>query len=276
MSTARDDDLHRRMAAVPASDLPDDLAARVIDAERTRGVRRRVAWGLGAVAAAVASGLVVTVLLPRDAHDAVPAPLGTPVATATAGPTPSVVPTSASTPTPARTPSATPSRPAGVDADHLITTRGIGPLRVGMTVAQGQALGVLVAQPGDFGCDVETHQKAWHTRHPDLWDEWWASGLSMLYTRSPAYATAEGIKVGSTLADLQAAYSDRLVLAPNDDTTFAGGSGGFPRSGHGARIPVLVDGDTFVSFPLRNGTVQSIQVGSRLPDGRYDWFTGNC
>jgi|GEM_PF-2193208 len=107
--------------------------------------------------------------------------------------------------------SANPSAdPAGSDADDelLITTRGIGPLRISSSVAELTATGALGTEPGDFCPDrlVGSDELAGvvvYTAEDDI--------AAMILVEESSLSTAEGVTVGSTSAELREAYGEQLT-----------------------------------------------------------------
>jgi len=106
------------------------------------------------------------------------------------------------------TPSADPAGSSDAEDELLITTRGIGPLRVSGSVAELTATGALGTEPGDFCPDrlVGSDKLAGvvvYTAEDDI--------AAMILVEESSLSTAEGVTVGSTSAELREAYGDQLT-----------------------------------------------------------------
>ncbi|ROO50760.1 hypothetical protein EDC02_5613 [Micromonospora sp. Llam0] len=111
-------------------------------------------------------------------------------------------------PTASATPPADPAGSSDADDELLITTRGIGPLRVSGSVAELTATGALGTEPGDFCPDrlVGSEEFAGvvvYTAEDDI--------AAMIVVEESSLSTAEGVTVGSTSAELREAYGEQLT-----------------------------------------------------------------
>lgn len=286
------DPQHLRAAMDAVDPVDADVAFAVRAAtEGSRRTRRNRAMGVvgGLSALVVVAAATASLWLPsRNA----PATMGTP------SPTPSVTetrtPSASPTPTPSTVPSASPSSTAsptasgapGVAVDRLITPHGIGEIRVGMTIEEGIALGIATDQGEICGPWQTTEEGA--RRYPEVW-AYWTDQLHSLAVSlkeddpdparrevSRTYATAEGIRVGASVADVRAAYGQRAVDWPSDAKHWVGiqdVSLPFipPRDGTGPRAHdglLVRDGDHALVFLAQDGVVTNIIVSTVDAQGR--------
>ncbi|GIF09529.1 hypothetical protein [Actinoplanes siamensis] len=177
-----------------------------------------------ALATAIALSLPVTACNDAPRHVAGDAaPVGAlPQASATSTPVatkPHVTPASKGTSPPAAgtsRPSTATSRPP---AASVLGPTGLGALRIGMTAAQAQATGLIAGyRDGGTSCS-SSHLK----NHPDAVV---VHSPRKGVVSIPAYGqlhTPEGVRVGSTMKQVRAAYDD---LRPSEvDDTITAGSG---------------------------------------------------
>nr|NLI51068.1 hypothetical protein [Propionibacterium sp.] len=245
MTSNFDDRLAASLAAVAGPPADDALIDRVVEAAERRRARRRVlatAAGAGALALVLAGGVWFA---GRGPLTAVPGPVTPPpAATAPSTTTPAASPSEATstttpqptqptqapgvpvepTPTasnvptssPVRTPSTGTTRPTDVGSPGsvTVTTAGIGELRIGMTVAEGVALGI--ATDEDQGCVPWTLSELGMQRYPEVWTYWNSTGLKGLATKDPRYVSYSGVRPGDTMARVRAVYGDRLTEVPLD------------------------------------------------------------
>jgi hypothetical protein len=165
-------------------------------------MNRPLRWMLALLAAAV--GAVAC----GPGEDGSAGTIGSGAASAPVTTTSSLPPTTTTTPTTPAT-SATPAA-APLSASSRLRIDGIGPINVGMTVAQARAVaGTELSLNKEPYCDVLTAPRG-------------PAGLSLIVTDPPAgpvdlivvkdgpVATVSGIRVGSTEAQVLAAYPGRL------------------------------------------------------------------
>lgn len=132
--------------------------------------------------------------------------------------------TTASAPITTTTPSAPASTPSAA-AGRLVTPQGLGELRVGMTTAEGKRLGLATA------CGPWQLSEEGSRRYPNVWTYWTDAGLQGLAVvsktdpgqapRAGEYATAAGLRVAASWAQVKAAYPE-AVDWPSDATHWAG------------------------------------------------------
>ncbi len=224
---------------------PEGITMSVIQ----RSARRR-RWAIAgttvAAGALVALGSVALPPLLTTPRDAVPAAPPPSAASPTTTPSGSVSP--ATTP-----PGASPSVPTNAD---VITLDGFGVFRLGVTAESLHAAGW--TDPTSNACTERWGQSTAFTKaYPDTdldFDD--ADTLVHLGIGDPALRTGEGVGVGSTLAELQAAYGPDLAMirpyvymASPDEL--------------GPASPTIVAGDRFLLFWFDDhDTVQRVMVGT--------------
>lgn len=287
------DRLRAELNAAPAPDFADDLADRAADTAVARGRRRAAGLGVAGVAAlAVVGVLAVPPLLDRGPTSGVPAQ--TPSASATVSPTPSATPSETPSAAPSASPSPTPSgtpwaqptpsgspTPDGTTAppatgDRLVTASGIGELRVGMTLAEGIAAGIATDQAQV--CSQYDFSEAGNARFPAIWAYWGESGLHGFavngdpYSPDAAaigeYATDRGIRIGDTLADVEAAYGADAETVTNteQDWDAVHPEAGLP--GALTDMRAVRSGDNALVFIAEDGAIRYIVVTTVNADGK--------
>jgi len=116
--------------------------------------------------------------------------------------------------------------------DQPLSLRGMGVIETGMTVAQAQAAvgGTLVAVNTLDGCshavlagDPSSPSFMVITYQPDGPNLPFLDGTIERIELEPNQATLSGIRIGSTEADVRAAYGDRLEVTPHKYTFDQGG-----------------------------------------------------
>ncbi len=159
-------------------------------------------------------------------------------------------------------------------AATTITAAGVGPARVGMTVAEGTAARILAAPPRVC---VDPRTDAFLRAFPGVAVEWTDGGLRTVVVGSTAYATETGVRAGDTRARLERAYGDRLRLVPRDLAHFEnlGGRGGPLNERFGPVIPAVEERGGVLLFPLFEGRVDHIQVVPPSTD-RLLTYAGEC
>ena len=141
-----------------------------------------------------------------------------PVVTVTTAPPPSVTPSVTPAPTPTFV-----AHPAL--ADLHITTSGLLPLTIGMDAATNP--GAAMITWNDTACyfpdmGITTDTGRWAANYPDSpfgLDGQYAPSITRIDIWSPALQTPEGIHLGSTLVDLQAAYPGLVTGTISYETT---------------------------------------------------------
>ena len=133
-------------------------------------------------------------------------------------------------PTPSPEPSASPSFDARPAVDTLIlSTAGLGPLTIGLPPETNPGAAMIVYNPdecaslsdpdgrgsGRWVASYPPFVDADGNEHPQFWvDANDADGVYWIDVIDPAIQTAASIRVGSTLAELQAAYPDLVAGTP--------------------------------------------------------------
>lgn len=162
------------------------------------------------------------------------------------------VTTSSTAPAGARATSTT-TPPPGLSTSSRLRIDGIGPINVGMTVAQARAVAgtelsltkepycdVLSAPDGPAGVDLIV------TNPP-------SGRIDLIVVKEPTIATVSGIRVGSTEAEVQATYPGRLrVVNPSLPVH---------RLIYSAADPALAD--RVVVFVIDTGRVATMYAGLR-------------
>ncbi|MBD2092716.1 hypothetical protein H6F67_22965 [Microcoleus sp. FACHB-1515] len=171
-----------------------------------------------AVSAAVGAAIAT---VHQSAPDVRPTP--TPITTPST-PTPSTAPIASptpSTPAPER-PAPAPERPAAEPTPEPLSRRspvtidGIGPVRVGMTVAQAEAAaGIPIRSAGDSGNESCSY-----------FEPQGIDGLSFMVTegrisrvdviRGSSIATLSGAGIGNTEAEIEAIYPGQIEVSPHE------------------------------------------------------------
>ncbi len=282
--------LRAAMEAVDPVDADESFARQAAHEGSRRNRRNRtlaMVGGLSAVAVVAALSTPLWLLDRGPATIATPSP----EPTVTSSPTPTVEPTPPPTPSPSAVATQTPSPsavPAGVTSERLITSQGVGVLRVGMTIEEGITLGIATDQ-GEM-CGPWEMTEAGYERYPGVWAYWTGSGLgSLAVTSRPEmdatdvpgleYATAEGIRVRDTLDAVREAYGDRAIpwksdrehWASIDDLSLPSAKirgGGYQAPDWELEGILVRDGDQALVFLGRDGVVDYIMATSINGEGK--------
>lgn len=118
----------------------------------------------------------------------------------------------------------------------VLSETGLGPLRMGSTVAEAEATGMVSWDPAMCPAEIDGSDIGGLKVHPDYWplsganpvglEEFPAFAVDVdpetgrvgwIAVLDPAITTAEGIGVGDTFADLDAAYGDALRFGDSND-----------------------------------------------------------
>ncbi|WP_300077954.1 hypothetical protein [Propioniciclava sp.] len=262
------DDLH----SIPVPELTGGLAeAAVAEAGRRRARRISVAAGAAVivVAAAVATPLWWPDRTPLGTVTASPSPVPTVTTPSPTASTPPASPTAEPSPTASGTPTRT---PAAVP-DKVVTQVGVGELQVGMTLTDGMAAGLATDQ-GEL-CGPYDVTEANSARYPSVWQSWTKDGLRSLAIDDdhmpPAdhldYATEQGIRIGSTLAELEAAYPDAQPVGLGEDAWGPLAEGSLPGAGMTGEAYALENEGRALVFFVQDDAVTALLVTTRDGDG---------
>jgi hypothetical protein len=154
-----------------------------------------------------------------------------------ASPTPSTTPAVSARPSPSFSPSSSPPSPPStsktstspkkssqskfnrvIGPANVLGPTGLGKLQIGMTTEEAEATGMVEAGEGDRDCG------SWYLK-PDVRGDagvGWSSRGVVSIAAYDEIATPEGIRIGSTLAQVAKAYDDLTGVAADND----GGSWG--------------------------------------------------
>ena len=145
------------------------------------------------------------------------------------------------------------STPFAIDElkDAKITTDGFGPLKLGMSPQQLQALGAvrpIAMCSGWEGTEIMPK---------DVWLDVWDGGLVGIWIENPAFKTPSGVGVGTPVAEMERIYAGKL------ESYFVQMEGGSFRQAR-----AVTSGNKSVAFTVgfdasRSATVQSIAVEFR-------------
>ncbi|GAA0453087.1 hypothetical protein Ade02nite_01200 [Paractinoplanes deccanensis] len=194
---------------------------------------RRTILILAAAGVALAAGCAKQ---PQQvAGEASPVGAATPVPSATPAATTSPAPSTTSAPAPTSTKPRTPSPPATttrtsssppkakvtrvIGPANVLGPTGIGKLQIGMSRAEAEATGLVVAGEGEDGCG------SWYLNLEGAGDST-VGYTSRGVVSIPAFgkvATPEGIRIGSSLADAERAYSDLTGQATDKESSWGEG-----------------------------------------------------
>jgi hypothetical protein len=169
-----------------------------------------------------------------------------PKPTRSASPTPRPTPT----PTPVPTPTPTPLNDAANRLGWTFLIDGLGPAKLGMRADDAVPLGVLAALPSECGPHSSTDLLG-PTKVIARGDQ-----VVAIDIRSNAFPSSRGYRLGTTLAELQAAYGDNLkpVTVTDGETT--------------SDQWALVNPQQYIAYIVDpSGVVVRIVIGYRQADG---------
>lgn len=182
------------------------------------------------------------------------APSTTATTTVTAAPeTSTSLPAATSTTARAGAATSTTTAGPGLSTSSRLRIDGIGPINVGMTVAQARAVaGTELSLTKEPYCDVLSAPRG--PAGVDMIITNPASGrIDLIVIKEPTVATVSGIRVGNTEAEVQAAYPGRLrVVNPSLPVH---------RLIYSAADPALAD--RVVVFVIDTGRVATMYAGLR-------------
>ena len=187
------------------------------------------------------------------------------IPTVTARPSPSFSPSSAPSSRPPTTPrtsktSTPPEEPSQpkfrrvIGPANVLGPTGLGKLQIGMTTKEAEATGMVEAGEGEGGCG------SWYLK-PDVQGDavvsWSHRGVISINSYDQI-ATPEGIRIGSSLAQVEKAYDDLTGVATEED----GGSWG-----DGPALAGQEDkyGDVHYRFVFLNGAVIKMRLEHDQP-----------
>ena len=215
-----------------------------------RARRRIVTAVLAAAIALTASGCTGPAPAPSPAPTVTVTP--TPTRTPTAAPTPTATPTAAPAPAPAPPPPAAPAIDLADPSTWTIDFSGIGPMKFAGSLAD------LESQLPDFESCRDGVDLFFDNSLVAALEGSGSIGLVLVQKRleNGAPRTAAGITIGSTIAELQAAYPDLVTYQKsfNEQTAYS-----------------ITDGQTWIHVdPYSGDTIQSIYVwNSETPVKEY-------
>lgn len=281
MNSYDPDRLRAELGAAPAPTFDDDLADRAVG--MALGRRRRRVAGLSAAAVVViaaASAVLVPPLLDRGPITAVPEP------SASVSPSSDPTPSAGSEPSASSEHSASAVPPASapptggerVSSERLVTASGIGHLQVGMTMAAGKAAGLATDQA--VVCSEYDLTEEGAARYPGIWTYWTSEGLVALAVNgfpggpeeaaAQEYATEKEIRVGDTMAEVDAAYGASAVSITGSSEFWRGGPTETGLPGGASDLRMVLDGDRALVFVGDEGVVRYIVVTTRDADGKLE------
>ncbi|WP_309669538.1 hypothetical protein [Gemmatimonas sp.] len=111
----------------------------------------------------------------------------------------------------------TPARTERIAGPMDLTERGIGPVRVGMTLAEVAGVtsaGIRLVDTDSTACSY----LSWRDGPPGVLIMAEGGRVVRIDVRNPAIATPEGIKIGSTEAEVQQRYVGQVEVQPHKYT----------------------------------------------------------
>jgi hypothetical protein len=141
-------------------------------------------------------------------------------------------------------------KPKPIDGNAVIGFRGVGPIKLGMTLAEARKAarrGIIAGPEVTKDCRHDTVLP----RRFGLTTLRWKSKIRVLYVTRTAMPTRRGIRVNDTLERLQNRYGSRLTERPSDVS---------PQT----RIFELHDGDGEIQFSVSSDTGRIFQIATGL------------
>ena len=106
-------------------------------------------------------------------------------------------------------------KPKPLDGNAVITTSGVGPIKLGMTIDQARKAarrGIVAGSEVTKGCRHDTVLP----RRFGLTTLRFKGKIRVLYVRRTAMPTAKGVRVNDSLARLLSKYGSKLIERPSD------------------------------------------------------------
>lgn len=265
MNATYEERLRERMAALTVSPT-HDVAARAVGKAR----RRRLTHLVVAVLALVGVAALALTLWRPPVFWAVPEP--DPLGTRSGPPPTTSAPVATPTSSPSRVPgsptvsSPVPSASGPATAAAALRLDGVGRLTLGMSVAQAQRAGLLVDHP-DFQCGT-VMTATFERQYPGVYPDWGQRGplRGILVKDVDRYRTDRGIGIGSTLAQVRAAYGAELSELPRTTTYFDDISNEAAGAWLGSKVRVITNGKRYLALLIPAsgdgaGTVTGLWIG---------------
>jgi hypothetical protein len=107
------------------------------------------------------------------------------------------------------------AEPEKLDGNAVISTRGVGPIELGMTIAEARKAaktGIVGGSEVTTGCRHDTVLP----RRFGLTTLRYKGKIRVLYVRRTAMPTAKGIRVNDSLNRLRSKYGSKLIERPSD------------------------------------------------------------
>ena len=151
----------------------------------------------------------------------------------------------------------TPARTERIAGPMDLTERGIGPVRVGMTLAEVAGVtsaGIRLVDTDSIACSY----LSWRDGPPGVLIMAEGGRVVRIDVRNPAIATPEGIKIGSTEAEVQQRYVGQVEVQPHKYT-----DGHYlvvtPRDPANSELRIVFETDGKKVETFRGGRVPQVQ-----------------